>query len=135
MLVVAIRKSPSYWNGYIRNGFISVNKRLGSSAKDFMWRIQQLCGRELELILTLVYFFLYKDDLNHYLTYHIFHSAHISLRFVSAIFTEFLFFHQMIALSPKKLFSFSRYSVFCISVLPSFSTCWPLLYRMIEDKS
>ena len=48
----------------------------------------------------------------------------------------FIFFHQMIALqklwkmlfnSSKKLFWFSRYSIFCISVLPSFSTCRPLL--------
>ena len=51
------------------------------------------------------------------------------LMFVSAIFIKFLFFHQMIDLqklwkvlliSSKKLFSFSRYSIFCISVLPSF---------------
>ena len=48
------------------------------------------------------------------------------LKLVSAIFIKFLFFHQMI---------FSRYSIFCISVLSSFSTCWPLLWRMIEDKS
>ena len=49
---------------------------------------------------------------------------------------KFFFFHQMIALqkllkmlfiSSKKLFSFSRYSYFCISVLPFFSTCQPLL--------
>ena len=55
-----------------------------------------------------------------------------------------IFFHQMIALqklwkmlfiSSKKLFSFSRYSNFCISVLPSFSNCRPLLWRMMEDKS
>ena len=48
----------------------------------------------------------------------------------------FIFFHQMIALhklwkmlfiSSKKLFSFSRCSIFCISVLPLFSTCWPWL--------
>ena len=59
-----------------------------------------------------------------------------SLKLVSAIFIKFLFFHQMISLqkswkilfiSFKKLFSFSRYSNFCISVLPSFPTCWPLL--------
>ena len=58
------------------------------------------------------------------------------LKLVSAIFIKFLFFHQMIALqtlwkmffiSSKKLFSFSRYSIFCISVLPSFSACRPLL--------
>ena len=51
------------------------------------------------------------------------------LKLVSTIFIKFLFFHQMIALqklwkmlfiSSKKLFSFSRYSIFCISVLPSF---------------
>ena len=50
--------------------------------------------------------------------------------------SNFLFFHQMIALqmllkifftSSKKLFSFSRYSHFCISVFPSFSPCPPLL--------
>ena len=66
------------------------------------------------------------------------------LKLVSAIFSKFLFFHQMIALqkpwkmlfiSSKKLFLFSRYSIFCISVLPSFSTCRPLLWRMIKDKS
>ena len=62
--------------------------------------------------------------------------SQLVLKLVSAIFTKFYFFHQMIALqklwkmlfiSSKKLFSFSRYSVFCISVLPSFSTCQPLL--------
>ena len=56
--------------------------------------------------------------------------------FLSAIFIIFLYFHQMIALqklwkmlfiSSKKLFSFSRYSIFCISVLPSFSTSRPLV--------
>ena len=50
------------------------------------------------------------------------------LKFVSAIFTK-IFFHQMIALqklwkmlfiSSKKLFSFSRYSNFCISDLRLF---------------
>ena len=53
----------------------------------------------------------------------------LSLKLVSAIFIKFLFFHQMIALqklwkmlfiSLKKLFSFSRYSNFRISVLPFF---------------
>ena len=51
-------------------------------------------------------------------------------------FHQIFIFHQMIALqklwkmlfiSSKKLFSFSRYSIFCIFVLPSFSTCRPLL--------
>ena len=59
-----------------------------------------------------------------------------TLKLVSTIFIKFLFFHQMIVLqnlrkmlfiSSKKLLSFSRYSIFCISVLNSFSTCWPLL--------
>ena len=59
-----------------------------------------------------------------------------SLKLVSAIFIKFLFFHQMKALqklwkmpfiSSKKLFLFPRYSNFCISVLPSFSSCRPLL--------
>ena len=54
------------------------------------------------------------------------------------------YFHQMIALqkvwkilfiSYKKLFPFLRYSNFCIFVLPSFSMCQPLLWRVIEDKS
>ena len=53
------------------------------------------------------------------------------------------FFHQIIVLtklwkmlfvSSKKLFSFSRYSKFCISIFPSFFYL-PLLYKMIvEDK-
>ena len=55
---------------------------------------------------------------------------------VSATFIKFLFFPRIIALqklwkmvfiSSKELFSFSRYSFFCISVLSFFSTCWPLL--------
>ena len=58
------------------------------------------------------------------------------LKLVSAIFINFLFFQQMIALqklwkmlfiSSKKFFLFSRYSNFCISGLPSFLTCRPLL--------
>ena len=58
------------------------------------------------------------------------------LKLVSPIFIKFLFFHQMVALqklwkmlfiSSKKLFSFLRYSIFCISDLASFSTCQPLL--------
>ena len=58
-----------------------------------------------------------------------------SLKLVSAIFIKFLFFHQMIALqklwknfiSSKKLFAFSRYSNFYVSVLPSFSASRPFL--------
>ena len=47
-------------------------------------------------------------------------------------FDQIFIFHQMIALQKlwkmlfnlsRKLFSFSRYSVFCISVLPSFFAC------------
>ena len=65
------------------------------------------------------------------------------LKLVSPIFIKFLFF-QMIALQKlwkmffipsKKLFSFWRYSNFCISVLPLFSRWRSLLWRMIEDKS
>ena len=53
----------------------------------------------------------------------------VVLKLVSAIFIKFLFLHQMIALQKlwkmffflsKKLFSFSKYSNFCISVLPFF---------------
>ena len=52
-------------------------------------------------------------------------------------FIKFLFFHQMIARQKlwkmlfisSKNFSFSRYSNFSISVLPSFSSCRPLLWR------
>ena len=56
------------------------------------------------------------------------------LKHASAILIKF--FRRMIALqklkkmlfiSSKELFSLSRYSFFCISVLPSFSTCRPLL--------
>ena len=55
---------------------------------------------------------------------------------VSTIFYQIFISHQMIALSKlwkmffisfKKLFSFSRYSDFCISIFPSFSPCQPLL--------
>ena len=58
-----------------------------------------------------------------------------SLKLVSAIFDQIFIFNQMIALqklwkmffiSSKKLFSFLRYSCFCISVFPSFSPCQPL---------
>ena len=69
------------------------------------------------------------------------------LKLVSAIFIKFLFFHQMIALqklwkmlfiSSKMLFSFSRYSIFCIFVLPYFSTCrcfreWSKINLEIHD--
>ena len=58
-----------------------------------------------------------------------------SLKLVSNIFYQIFISHQIIALqklrkilfvSPKKLFSFSRYSNFCISIFPSFSPCQPL---------
>ena len=38
-------------------------------------------------------------------------------------------------ISSKRLFSFSRYSDFCISTFLSFSPCQPLLERLIQDKS
>ena len=53
----------------------------------------------------------------------------ICLKLVSAIFHQFYIFHQMIALqklwkkifiSSKKLFSFLRYSNFCIFIFPYF---------------
>ena len=55
--------------------------------------------------------------------------AGATLKLVSAFFYQVFIFHQMIALqklwkmfflSSKKLFSFSRYSNFCIFVFPSF---------------
>ena len=60
------------------------------------------------------------------------------LKLVSIIFYQFLFLHQMIALwklwkmlfiSSKKLFSFLRYSNFCISLFLSFSPCQPCFKR------
>ena len=59
-----------------------------------------------------------------------------SLKLVSAIFYQIFIFHQMIALqklwkmfliSTKKLFSFLRYSHFCIFIFPCFAPCQPLL--------
>ena len=55
---------------------------------------------------------------------------------VCAIFNQMFIFHQMLALqklwkvffiSSKKLFLFSRYSIFCIFVFPPFFPCQPLL--------
>ena len=60
-----------------------------------------------------------------------------SLKLVSTIFYQIFISHQMIALqklrqmlfiSLKKLFSFSRYSNFYISIFPSFSL-WQPLFR------
>ena len=57
------------------------------------------------------------------------------LKLVSAIFYQIFISHQMKALQKlqkmlfilsKKLFSFSRYSNFCISIFPSFSPSQPL---------
>ena len=69
---------------------------------------------------------------------------HNYLKHVSTIFYQIFIFHKMIALSKlwkmflistKKLFSLSRYSVFCVSVFHSFSPCQPLLQGLIKDKS
>ena len=58
------------------------------------------------------------------------------LKLLSAIFYQICIFHRMVALqklrkmffiSSKTLFTFSRYSNFCISVFPFFSPCQPLL--------
>ena len=60
----------------------------------------------------------------------------LSLKLVSAIFYQVFIFHQTIALqkiwkmffiASKKLFSFSRYLIFYISIFPYISTCQPLL--------
>ena len=40
----------------------------------------------------------------------------------------------MLFISSKNLFSFSGYSNFCITILPFFSPCQPVLQRIIEDK-
>ena len=67
----------------------------------------------------------------------------LTLKLVS-IFYQIFIFNQMIALqklwkmffvSSKKLFSFLRYSNFCISVFPSFSPCQPLRWKLFGDKS
>ena len=39
------------------------------------------------------------------------------------------------SISSKKLFSYSRYSNFCISIFPSFSPCQQLLESLIQVKS
>ena len=65
-----------------------------------------------------------------YLTWQLSCKFSYTLKPVSAIFYQIFIFHQMIALqklwkmffiSSKKLFSFSRYSNFCIFVFPSCS--------------
>ena len=73
--------------------------------------------------------------------------SHIFLKYYAHVYSfiqpyvrYFSFFRQTKALknyekSSKKLFSFSSYSIFSISILPSFFLCRPLLKRMIEDKS
>ena len=38
-------------------------------------------------------------------------------------------------ISSKKLFSFSRYYIFCISIFPFLSSCQLLLQRLFQDKS
>ena len=67
----------------------------------------------------------------------------IKLKLVSAIFYQIFIYHQMIAfqkiwkmffISSKKLFSFSRYSSFCIFIF-SFFPCQPLLQWLIQEKS
>ena len=58
-----------------------------------------------------------------------------TLKLVSTIFCQIFISHQladlqklrkMLFISPKKLFSFSIYSNFCISIFPSFPPCQPL---------
>ena len=61
--------------------------------------------------------------------YYIYNSSQGNLKLVSAIFYENFIFHEMIALQKlwkmffilsEKLYSFSRYSNFCIFIFPSF---------------
>ena len=74
----------------------------------------------------------------------ILHTLFQTSKLLSAIFYQIVIFNQMIALEKlwkmffsrsKKLFLFSRYSNFCISDFPSFSSCQPLRWRLFEDKS
>ena len=69
---------------------------------------------------------LVKDLRKHFARSHKFDKV-FNLKLVSAIFYQILISHQMLFISSKKLFSFSRYSNFCISIFPSFSPCQPLL--------
>ena len=63
-----------------------------------------------------------------------------SSKFVTVIFcfyqiTALKKLWKMLFISTRKLFSFSRYSIFCISLFPLFSSCLSLLEKMINDKS
>ena len=63
-----------------------------------------------------------------------------SSKFVTVIFcfyqiTALKKLWKMLFISTRKLFSFSRYSIFCISLFPLLSSCLSLLEKMINDKS
>ena len=89
----------------------------------------------------MVWFFVWYTDKSLFIFF-------VILKLVFAIFHHYFIFNQMIALqklwkmffiSSKKLFSFSRYSSFCISVFPSFlpvSHCftgWSNINLMVCD--
>ena len=60
-----------------------------------------------------------------------------SLKLVSTIFHQMITAQKlwkMFFILSKTLFSFARYSDFCFSDFPSFSSCQPLLKRLFEDK-
>ena len=62
------------------------------------------------------------------------------LNLLSAIFIFFIKWKPLkimknVFISPKKIFSSSRYSLFCISLFPYFFSCQPVPEQMIEDIS
>ena len=111
--------------------FLSVSRKL----LVFMWSITvafvleillgfKIIGKSLK---RMVYILAFKFALT---------CGHVDLKLVSTIFQQIFIYHQVIALqkhwkmifiSSKKLFSFSRYLFFCVSMFPSFSPCHPLL--------
>ena len=142
------RRSVSYRNQTI--DFLC--KSMGWFLRDKDLRHERVCGMCIWLLfqtfkMTLgLYHYSYQCPwaFNHCRPLHWVDSSDSCLKLVSAIFYQIFISHQMIALqklwkmffiSSKKLFSFLRYSNFCISTFPSFSPCQPLLLRLIEDKS
>ena len=151
---VLLRVSPAvgtkytFYLSWISNGWISkrwenatvTNNRCSSlQLKNFTKTVEQTFVRSyqrtLSLMPLLIYIFLanHQPSLGSYWEEIFIHSM---LKLMSAIFHHSFISNQMIALqkiwkmffiSYKKLFLFSRYSSFCISVFSSFSPCNPLL--------
>ena len=103
---------------------IAENKKKDLSLKYILIMYGQIIYVSLKLVIIISKSFLLKSRKCFRVIY--------SLKLVSAIFYQIFVSHQMIALqklwkmffiSSKKLFSFSKYSNFCISVFPSFSPC------------